>query len=194
MTIEGKAVLITGSNRGIGRALVDEALRRGAERVYAGSRQGTAHVDKRERPMNDYTTSFVVDRTPKEAFDAINNVREWWGPNVEGDNTAVGGEFTYRVPDIHTCRLWVVELVPDERVVWLVLDSHMSFVEDQSEWAGTTITFEIDRKGARTEVRFSHLGLVPGNECYNVCSNAWGSLMHHSLPSLITTGVGHGYK
>ncbi|MGO9661153.1 MAG: SRPBCC family protein [Acidimicrobiales bacterium] len=144
--------------------------------------------------MNDYTTSFVVDQSPEEVFEAVNNVREWWGPNVGGDNTAVGDEFTYRVPDTHTCKLRVVELVPNEKVVWLVLDNLMSFVEDQSEWTGTTITFEIERKGDRTEVRFAHLGLFPEHECYDVCSNAWGSLMHHSLPSLITTGVGHGYK
>jgi activator of Hsp90 ATPase-like protein len=125
--------------------------------------------------MNDYTTSFAVDQTPNEVFEAINNVREWWGPNVEGDNTAVGDEFTYRVPDIHTCTLRVVELIPDQKVVWVVLDNHMSFVEDQSEWIGTTITFEIDRRGDQTEVRFAHLGLFPKHECYDVCSNAWGS-------------------
>ena len=48
---------------------------------------------------------------------------KWWGPNVQGDNTAVGDEFTYRVLDVHTCKLRVVELVPNERVVWLVLES-----------------------------------------------------------------------
>ena len=39
LAIAGKTVLVTGANRGLGRALVDEALRRGAERVYAASRQ-----------------------------------------------------------------------------------------------------------------------------------------------------------
>jgi len=39
MTIEGKAVLVTGANRGLGQALVEEALRRGAKRVYAGTRR-----------------------------------------------------------------------------------------------------------------------------------------------------------
>jgi NAD(P)-dependent dehydrogenase (short-subunit alcohol dehydrogenase family) len=49
--IEGKAVLVTGANRGIGRALVDEALRRGAKRVYAASRQPFTHSDERVVPL-----------------------------------------------------------------------------------------------------------------------------------------------
>src|SRR3984957_18412021 len=51
MTIEDKAVLVTGANRGIGQALVEEALRRGAKRVYAGTRQPLAHIDGRVRPL-----------------------------------------------------------------------------------------------------------------------------------------------
>ena len=47
MTITGKAVLVTGANRGIGQALVEEALRRGAGRVYAGARQPLVHPDGR---------------------------------------------------------------------------------------------------------------------------------------------------
>lgn len=94
----------------------------------------------------------------------------------------------------HYTKLRVVELVPGKKVVWQVLENHLNFVEDQSEWVGTKISFEIERKGEQTEVRFAHLGLVPQYECFDVCSNAWGSLMHHSLPRLITTGTGHPYK
>jgi NAD(P)-dependent dehydrogenase (short-subunit alcohol dehydrogenase family) len=46
-TIEGKAVLVTGANRGIGQALVTDALRRGAGRVYAGTRRLYTHPDPR---------------------------------------------------------------------------------------------------------------------------------------------------
>src|ERR1700740_3063280 len=51
MNIQNKAILITGANRGIGRALVDEALRRGAKRVYAGTRGPMQHSDTRVTPL-----------------------------------------------------------------------------------------------------------------------------------------------
>jgi hypothetical protein len=144
--------------------------------------------------VNDFTTSFVVDQSPEEVFEAINHVRGWWGEDVEGRNVNVGDEFTYRVQDIHYSKLRVVERIPNEKVVWVVLENHMNFVEDQTEWVGTTISFDVARKGDRTEVRFAHLGLLPQFECFDVCSNAWGSLMRSSLPSLIATGTGHPFK
>jgi NAD(P)-dependent dehydrogenase (short-subunit alcohol dehydrogenase family) len=57
MTIADRAVLVTGANRGIGQALVEEALRRGAKRVYAGARQPLAHPDGRVTPLTLDVTS-----------------------------------------------------------------------------------------------------------------------------------------
>ena len=57
MSIEGKTVLVTGANRGIGQALVEQALRRGAARVYAGTRQPLAHPDERVTPLSLDVTS-----------------------------------------------------------------------------------------------------------------------------------------
>ena len=82
--------------------------------------------------MNDFTTSFIVDQSAEDVFDAINNVRGWWGENVEGSNANVGDEFTYRVQDIHYSKLRVIQLIPNEKVVWLVLENHMNYVEDQT--------------------------------------------------------------
>ena len=53
MNIKNKTILITGANRGIGRALVDETLSRGAKRVYAGTRQPLIHPDERDSRARD---------------------------------------------------------------------------------------------------------------------------------------------
>jgi hypothetical protein len=145
------------------------------------------------RTNTDFTTSFLVDQAPRVVYTAINNVRGWWGMDVEGCTDQLGCEFIYRVKDTHYSRIRVVELVPSQKVVWSVLENHLNYVRDQSEWVGTTISFEIAVAGNQTEVRFAHLGLVPTYECFDVCSNVWRTLMQNSLPSLIATGVGHPY-
>jgi len=142
--------------------------------------------------MNDqnYTTTFTVDQTPEEAFAAINNVRGWWSGEIEGSTDKLNDEFTYRYEDVHYSKQKVTELIPSTKVVWLVLDGYLNFVEDKTEWKGTEITFEISKKGDKTEVRFTHVGLVPEYECFDSCSNAWGFYINGSLRSLITTGRG----
>lgn len=136
----------------------------------------------------DFTVTLLVDNTPKEAFDAINNVRGWWAGEFEGSTDKLGDEFTYRYKDLHYSKQQVAELVPGKKVVWLVLDSKLNFIKDKGEWKGTRITFEITRKGDKTEVHFTHVGLVPDYECFDACSNAWGSIINGSLRSLISTG------
>src|SRR4051812_5024614 len=86
---------------------------------------------------SSYTTSFTVDNRPDRVFAAVNDVRGWWMTTVDGDNRAVGDEFSYHVPGIHSCTMRVTDLVPGRRIVWQVVDNHMSFIDDQSEWIGT---------------------------------------------------------
>jgi NAD(P)-dependent dehydrogenase (short-subunit alcohol dehydrogenase family) len=51
MTLKDKNVLVTGANRGIGQALVEQALQRGAKRVFAGTRQPLTDPDRRVTPL-----------------------------------------------------------------------------------------------------------------------------------------------
>jgi hypothetical protein len=138
----------------------------------------------------NFATVFSVDQTPKEAFDAINNVRGWWSEEIEGSTDKLNDEFTYRYKDVHVCKIKLTEVVPGTRVVWHVLENHFDFTRDKTEWTGTEICFDLSAKDGKTEIHFTHLGLVPEYECFDVCSNSWGFYINGSLRSLITTGKG----
>jgi hypothetical protein len=138
----------------------------------------------------DYNTILWVDQTPEEAFAAIINVRGWWSEEIEGPTDKLQGEFDYHFQDIHRCKIRVIELIPGQKVVWLVLDNDFNFVEDKSEWKGTSMIFDIAKKSQHTEIRFRHIGLVPDYECYEVCNKAWSYYIETSLYNLITTGKG----
>jgi hypothetical protein len=139
----------------------------------------------------DFTAAISVEKTPEEAFDSINNVRGWWSENIEGGTEKLGDEFTYSYKDVHFCKIKIAELIPGKKVVWHVLDNRFNFTKDKHEWKGTDVIFEVSKKGDKTEVRVTHRGLVPEYECFDVCSNAWGSYINGSLRSLIATGKGH---
>src|SRR5215813_7871702 len=122
----------------------------------------------------NFTTTFTVDQTPAEAFAAINNVRGWWSEEIEGKTDEIGAEFQYHYKDLHRSTQKITELVPGKKVVWHVLDIHINFVKDKTEWKGTDIVFEITKKNDKTEIGFTHVGLVPTIQCYGECSGAWG--------------------
>ena len=174
MKVAGKTVPRKGGHPGGGRATT--AAREARE-------DGTVET-------KGFSTSFTVDQSPHEVFDAINDVRGWWSGEIDGSTDELGAEFTYRYQGLHRSTQKITELVPGRRVVWHVADASLEFVRDKTEWNGTDIVFEIARKGDKTEVRFTHVGLVPRFQCYGDCSGAWGFYINESLRRLITTGKG----
>lgn len=146
---------------------------------------------------NSFTATFLVDQTPDVAFAAINNVRGWWSEDIDGPTDQLGAEFRYSSEVqldgetvIHRCTMKIEEFVPSEKVVWHCLENYFSFTKDKTEWTDTKIIFEISAEGDRTRVRFTHLGLLPEYECFDVCTNAWSGYVASSLKSLIVTGEG----
>lgn len=141
---------------------------------------------------SDYQTSITASATAQEAFDCINKVTQWWTEDLEGRSHELNDVFVVRFGDVHYSKQQLVEVVPDQKVVWLVTDSRLNFIEDKEEWTNTKISFELSDAGdGKTQVRFTHYGLTPNVECYDTCSNVWGQYIQGSLLSLINTGMGH---
>jgi hypothetical protein len=138
----------------------------------------------------DFTTTIIVDQTPEQVFNAINNPQAWWSGEIEGSTDKLNDEFTYRYKELHLSKQRIVEMIPDQKTVWLVTESVINYAEDKKEWTGTKISFEISEKGGKTQLRFTHMGLVPEIGCFDSCSNSWNQLIQQGLFSLITTGKG----
>src|SRR5882724_8435880 len=85
MKIEDKTVLVTGANRGIGQGLVEEALRRGAQRVYAGTRQPLDHADGRVTPLALDVTNAAQIQAAVEKVGSLDILINNAGVSLRGD-------------------------------------------------------------------------------------------------------------
>ena len=138
----------------------------------------------------DYHASITVNVSAKEVFKNINSVSKWWTDDLEGRSQKLNDEFTVRFGDVHVSKQKLVEVIPDKKVVWLVTDSKLNFVKDQQEWKNTKISFEITSHDNKTQINFTHVGLVPQIECYKSCVKGWDYYIKGSLFKLLTEGKG----
>ncbi|UPZ15370.1 SRPBCC family protein [Flavobacterium humidisoli] len=139
---------------------------------------------------HDFTTTIIVNQTPDEVFKAIQNVRGWWSEEIEGKTANKGDEFKYHYEDVHRCKIKLIEVIPNQKIVWLIEENYFSFTNDDTEWTNTTAVFDISKENNKTKLTFTHVGLVPEYECFEVCKAGWTNYIENSLKKLIETGEG----
>ncbi|MDX2003211.1 MAG: SRPBCC domain-containing protein [Chitinophagales bacterium] len=127
---------------------------------------------------NDFSYRFETGQTAEAIFPKLLDARYWWsGIHAEvhkGASQELGDEFTFEAGDgAHYSKQKLVELIPNEKITWSVIDSKLTFLDDTSEWTGTQFGFELSNSKGNTIIIFTHYGLLPQVECYNTCSNAW---------------------
>jgi len=137
----------------------------------------------------DYNYVMTVNVSVDKAIDAISRVPEWWAPDFEGSSQKPGDTFTVHFGDV-SVDFKIVEFVPGNKVVWLVTDCNLSWLKDKKEWKDTQLVWEVSSLPDGTQIRMTHVGLVPGIECYDDCSNGWNFHVGESLFKLITEGIG----
>lgn len=133
--------------------------------------------------------SFSTSKNPSEVFAHLINPKNWWvglfGETIEGKSEGINDEFSFRAGDgVHYSNQKMTELLADKKIVWLVTESNLSFLNNPNEWAGTKICFDIEKVGDETQVTFTHIGLIPPIECYGGCSSAWTQYLQNLLAHL----------
>jgi hypothetical protein len=138
----------------------------------------------------NYQTSISVNAGSEEAFNAINNICGWWSTDFEGSAGKQDDVFTVRFGDTFIT-MKVIELIPYSKIVWRVVDSWKHWMKsNNTEWIGTSLMFDIAGAEDKTSVQFTHIGLVPVLDCFDVCADAWSGYITNSLRNLINTGKG----
>jgi hypothetical protein len=126
----------------------------------------------------NFTYSFSTPHSAKEVFELLLHIDKWWsglyGETITGKSEAINDEFSFAAGGgAHYSKQQLIELIPNNKIAWKVIDSKLSFLSDTGEWTGTTFSFHIATEGNGSRITFTHNGLVPEIECYNSCSNGW---------------------
>jgi len=140
---------------------------------------------------NSFTKTISVSKSTTQAFEAVKNFRGWWSEEIDGITDKVNETFFYHYKDIHLTKIIMTEMVPDRKIVYQILDNEFKFIKDKSEWVNTNLVFDVYEEAGNTKVKFTHLGLVPEYECFNVCNDAWTGYICNSLKNFIETGKGN---
>jgi hypothetical protein len=138
----------------------------------------------------DFSITIWADQEPATVYDTILDVRAWWSglynESFEGESTKIGDEFRFIAGGgMHDTTQRLVELVPNKKIVWLVTDANLTFVNKTDEWKGTRISFDISEEAGKTKIVFTHEGLIPAFQCYDSCAPAWTQYMQEQLKTAL---------
>lgn len=135
---------------------------------------------------NNVTVTIEVGRSPKEVFNCLKEVPKWWSTDFEGSSSRLNDEFIIHHPGSHYSKQRLIEVTPDKKIVWLVTEGTLHWLQDQHEWTNTKMIFEISPQSNNTLLRFTHEGLVPEKECYARCREGWTMIITERLFNYIT--------
>jgi len=138
---------------------------------------------------HNYHSNITANVTPQQAYANIANVGGWWAKSFKGSALKEGDTFTvtFGTTSVAFC---ISEAVPGKKVVWHVTDCYLPWLNDKTEWTNTDIVWELTAQDNATKIDMTHVGLVPGVECYEMCDKGWNGHIYDSLQQLLTKGTG----
>lgn len=137
----------------------------------------------------NYTATISVNATPKAAFEKIAKVDGWWAKKFTGRALNVNDTFKVDFGDTFV-DFKITESIPGKKVVWYVTDCNLHWINAKKEWNDTKVVWDISSKNNTTQIKMTHVGLVPGVECYEACKPGWDGHVKESLLAFINENKG----
>ena len=137
----------------------------------------------------NFSTTIEVKATNKEAFQKIAKVGNWWAKDFKGKSLHKDDSFTVRFGDTKV-DFKITEAIPGEKIIWHVTDCYLHWINNKREWTDTEIVWEISSESNNTQIKMTHVGLVPGVECYEDCASGWNDHIKRSLVKYLTENKG----
>ena len=139
---------------------------------------------------NDFHTTITVNASKDEALYKISQVNRWWKEDYKGNAGKLNSTFTVPFGDPSFVDFVVSEMMPGKKLVWKVTDCFLPWFRDKKEWNNTEVIFELsENENGKTRIDFTHKGLIPEIECYEVCQKGWTGHIA-TLESFINKGEG----
>lgn len=137
----------------------------------------------------NFHTTIKVNASAAEAMKKIAQVNLWWAKKFTGKAEKLHDKFSVHFGETFV-DFQISEFIPDKKFVWKVTDCNLDWINNKKEWNGTEVVFEISEMKDSTQINFTHVGLVPGVECYDDCEVGWNGHITNSLVKFINEGKG----
>lgn len=169
-----------------------------AEMAKAAEIRNEHFGDKPAMEKKDFHRTITVNASAEEAMKNISKVNLWWRKDFSGSAEQLHDKFTVPFGEPSFVDFVVSEFVPTKKVVWKVTDCYLPWFKDKKEWNNTEVAFQLSEENGRadnsvergkTKIDFTHIGLVPEVECYEVCEKGWNGHIN-TLEKFINEGKG----
>ena len=137
----------------------------------------------------NYSRTFTVSASAEEAMKKISQINFWWKKEFTPITHNLNNTFTVPFGESSFVDFIISEFVPKKKVVWKVTECYLPWFNDKKEWNNTEVAFELSEENGETKIDFTHVGLVPQIECYDVCEKGWNSHIN-TLVKFINEGKG----
>jgi hypothetical protein len=145
------------------------------------------------KTQQDFNYSFTVKASAKETLKSISRVDQWWAKKFKGQAAKLNDTFSvyFGGPDDTFVDFKISEVIPEKKIVWLVTDCNLHWINDKKEWKHTECIWNLNEKDGKTAIEFIHKGMTPERECYESCKPGWTHHIKDSLIKLMEEGRGY---